>query len=117
MEITLEELQIKEFKKHLYKYYKTLFPKQERKPYMVIKNNVKKKNMQILAIKDKDEYQGFMIITFTKDKQIIYLEYLAILPKYQSKGLGRKKPKTISPKIQRKTRHIPRNRKSRRSRN
>ena len=42
MEITLEELQIKEFKKHLYKYYKTLFPKQERKPYMVIKNNVKK---------------------------------------------------------------------------
>ena len=90
MEFELKEIRIKEFKKHLYKYYKQLFPKEERKPYMVIKNNVKKGNMQILGIKDKNEYQGFMIITFTKDKQIIYLEYLAILPKYQSKGLGGK---------------------------
>ena len=91
MEIFLEEMLLKQFKLELYKDYKKIFKIYERKPYSVLKHNVLNGIMKILAIKeDDDTIVGFMLVTFSPKQEFIFLEYFAILPKYQSKGYGSK---------------------------
>lgn len=91
MDIFLEEMPIKDFKKNLYNQYKKIFTAIERKPLFIIKRNIKKGTMKILAIKEnKETTVGFMIVTVRDIKKVVYLEYFAILPQYQSKGYGSK---------------------------
>lgn len=88
----IKELTIKEFKDKLLSYYIELFPRQERKPFFILENNVKKGLMKILGIYDEEieEIVGFQILTFSENPIYAYLEYFAILPQYQSKGYGSK---------------------------
>lgn len=85
----LKELDIKQFKKDIYKYYKRLFPALERKSYRTIKRTYNNGIMKILGIFDESELIGFMITNEIRDGKYIQLDYFAIFPEYQSKGYGK----------------------------
>lgn len=86
----LKILDIKQFKKDIYKYYKKLFPVLERKSYRTIKRVHNNGIMKILGIFDESELVGFMIVNELEESKYIQLDYFAILAEYQSKGYGKR---------------------------
>ena len=94
----LKPLELKQFKKEIYKYYKELFPTEERKPYRILKKSYNKGITIILGIKEIDKFIGFMIINKIKDNQYLQLDYFAIFKEYQSKGYGKKSIKELKEK-------------------
>lgn len=86
----LEILDIKQFKKDIYKYYKKLFPTSERKSYRTIKRAYNNVIMKILGIFDESELVGFMIVNEIEESKYIQLDFFGIFPKQQSKGYGKR---------------------------
>lgn len=66
--------------------YLEAFPKAERKPFFMIKREVKRRKAQLLVAMDEDSLQGFTIVIPYKDKLMI--DYLAISHYSRGKGIG-----------------------------
>lgn len=86
----LRKITIEEFRKVIYPEYKKLFPKEERKPYKLIKKSFENNITDIIEIIESDEIVGFFIINALRNNQYAILDFFAILPQYQSKGYGSK---------------------------
>jgi len=88
LNIKLKQVDIKEFKNKLYDSYLEIFPKDERKPFSLIKKTYKKKITTILEILKDNEIVGFMIFNQIKPNGYIQLDYFAIFDEYRHKGIG-----------------------------
>lgn len=86
----LKSVDIEEFKKIIYPEYKKIFPREEQKPYQLIKKSVQNNITEIIEILEKDTFIGFLIINTLETTQYAILDYFAILPQYQNKGYGSK---------------------------
>ncbi len=69
--------------KDLYEYS---FPKEEKKPFSLICEKQKTKQVEILSLEKENNFYGLMILALYND--YILLDYFAIDVKYQSKGIG-----------------------------
>ncbi len=96
--ITLENIDINEFKNIVYPEYLKLFPKEERKSLEEIEKNYDKGIAKFIKIKHNDEFVGFLMLNTIRESKYIQLDYFAILPKYQSKGYGSKVIKELKNK-------------------
>lgn len=86
----VKEVDIKEFKKKLFPIYKAMFPPIERRYFYQIKSANKKGMSKIFKICVDNKIIGFLIANVLEENEYIGLDYLAILPEYQSKGYGSK---------------------------
>ena len=86
--IDLVNISIKDFKKELFKEYKNLFPAKERKPYFILKDQVKKNVCDILKIVNDSETVGFFILINVNNH--ILIDYFGIFEKFQSQKFGSK---------------------------
>ena len=68
--------------------YLKAFPKEERKPFLLMVKKVEEKTMSIFAIVDGDEFIGEVILVHYKD--IVLLDYFAIEENHRGKGYGSK---------------------------
>lgn len=84
----LKFIDIKTFKNEIYKYYKQLFPSDERKPFKLLKKSYKLNRCKFLEIFSNNVLIGFMIINIVDGISFIQLDYFAIFPEYQNKGYG-----------------------------
>lgn len=84
----LVEIDITTFKKDVYKHYKKLFPKAERKQFSTLRKCYKRNICSFLKIFNDEKFIGFMIVNKVKDISLIQLDYFAILPEYQNNGYG-----------------------------
>ena len=96
LNIKLKQVDIKEFKNKLYDNYLEIFPKDERKPFSLIKKTYKKKITTILEILKDNEIVGFMIFNQIKTNGYIQLDYFAIFDEYRGKGIGSASLKLLS---------------------
>ena len=76
--------------KDLYEYS---FPKEEKKPFSLICEKQKTKQVEILSLEKENNFYGLMILALYND--YILLDYFAIDVKYQSKGIGSEEIKII----------------------
>ena len=86
----LVTVNIKEFHDRIYPEYKKLFPKEERKPYQTIVKAMKYHLGNVIKIVEENLFIGFIIVNTLENNPYVQLDYLAILPEYQSKGYGKK---------------------------
>ena len=86
--IELVEANIEEFNIVVYPEYCSIFSEPERKSYKSIIKSLKNGISKTFKILDGEEFVGFIIIN--ELNQYLVLDYLAILPKYQSRGYGHK---------------------------
>ena len=86
--VVLIEVDIKEFKSDIYKYYLEIFPKNEQKPLELIKRSYNNGYSRIFKILNNGILVGFMILNRIHENGYVILDYLAILPKYQNMGFG-----------------------------
>lgn len=93
--LKLKKIDLKEFKKDVYDDYCLLFPKEERKNYMLLKKNYSDKILNIYKIEDDEEYIGFMMFNSIYDSKILQFDYFGIKPQYQSMGYGSKAIKLL----------------------
>lgn len=68
--------------------YVEAFPKQERKPFYMLKNSVRKGKSQIFVAKQNNLFLGFIAITPYND--IVMVDYLAVSSKIRSSGTASK---------------------------
>ena len=85
----LKLIEINEFKKDVYKQYKKLFPKAERKTYKTLEKGYYNRNAVFYKIIEDNNFVGFIITQSVEDKPYILLDYIAILPEYQCNGYGK----------------------------
>lgn len=90
LKLKLKKVDINIFKKIIYPEYLKLFAIEERKTLSLIESLFNKGILNIIEITDKDLFIGFMLINKITDSKYIQLDYFAILPQYQCKGLGTK---------------------------
>ncbi|WP_339179862.1 GNAT family N-acetyltransferase [Oceanobacillus sp. FSL W7-1293] len=74
--------------KVIYNYLKQEFGREELFPRMVIRRNFKKSIWEAVYLTDGQEKYGYAIYQKAPGFKGVFIAYLAILPKYQSKGLG-----------------------------
>lgn len=91
----LKKVDIKEFKKVIFKEYKNLFPRIERKSFTDLKKSYNNNITDIIEIIEEEQFVGFIIINFLEDNPYVQLDYFAILPQYQHKGYGSKAIKSL----------------------
>lgn len=68
--------------------YKRAFPKSERKPFAMILRSYAEQKGEIYAVFKNDKFAGLAIILISQEA--VLLDYLAILPKFQSQKIGSK---------------------------
>jgi len=68
------------------KLYLESFPREERKPFWLMRKKVKTKEMEMLSIKDGDEFLGLMITIPRSDA--VLLDYFAVVPEKRGGGIG-----------------------------
>ena len=66
--------------------YLSAFPEEERPPVNMFFNNAKKKDNDLLAFYDNNEFVGFTNLLFYKD--ICYIFFLGVTPSKRNKGYG-----------------------------
>lgn len=66
--------------------YMEAFPKQERKPFFVLKHSVKKGKVKIFVAMEGEELLGF--VAAIPYKGMVMVDYLAVSSKIRSKGTG-----------------------------
>lgn len=91
----LKIIDIKIFKKEVYKYYKKLFPNVERKSFRRLKKCYKLNTCHFIGIYNDNNLIGFMIVNIVNGISFIQLDYFAIFPEYQNKGFGTKSLKLL----------------------
>lgn len=88
--LKLRKVGIKEFKKDIYHDYCSLFPKDERKSYRILKQNYRRNILKIYKIEDEGKYIGFMMFNSIDESKILQFDYFGIKPEYQNMGYGSK---------------------------
>lgn len=68
------------------KLYLSAFPKEERAPFFFLKSRAGKGGGEMLAVKEKDEFIGFVYIV--RNKELVYLFYFAIAECKRGMGYG-----------------------------
>ena len=86
----LIKVDINEFEKNLYSKYEEIFPSNERKPLVHIKNLYNKGFLEIIEILDEEKIVGFFITNILPQNPYVLLDFFAIFPEQQSKGYGSK---------------------------
>lgn len=86
--LQLTEIDYKEFKNTIYKYYEELFEKEERQPLHILKKLYEKGILKFVKIVDQDINVGFLIYATTSDNPYVWLDYFAIFKEYQNKKYG-----------------------------
>ena len=66
--------------------YLEAFPKQERKPYFMLRRSVKKGKAVVMTATEGGELLGFTVLIPYKD--MVMVDYLAVSSKIRSKGTG-----------------------------
>lgn len=66
--------------------YLEAFPKQERKPYFILRRSVKKGKAVVMTATEGGELLGFTVLIPYKD--MVMVDYLAVSSKIRSKGTG-----------------------------
>ena len=66
--------------------YLEAFPKQERKPYFMLRRSVKKGKAVVMTATEGGVLLGFTVLIPYKD--IVMVDYLAVSSKIRSKGTG-----------------------------
>lgn len=66
--------------------YLLSFPKEERKPFWLIRGKTKQGTMEILSVKQENDFSGLAITVLHKD--LLLLDYFAIAPQVRGKGIG-----------------------------
>ena len=83
-------MKITELKKEQWKEIKEIymeaFPKQERKPFFVLKHSVKSKKARIFTATDDQTLMGFVMVIPYED--MVMVDYLAVSEKIRSRGTG-----------------------------
>ena len=92
----LKLIEIKEFKKDVYKQYKKIFPMSERKPYKILEKGYYNKNAVFYKIIEESKLVGFIITQNVENSSYILLDYFAILPEYQCNGYGKQAIKELN---------------------
>ena len=72
----------------VYKLYMEAFPKEERKPFELIQQKVKERQMEILVIEKNKTFVGLAITAYDKEK--VLLDYFAIEASYRGQEIGGK---------------------------
>ena len=93
--MTLRKIGLEEFQKVIYPEYKRIFPKEECKPYALIKKTFENNITDMIEIIESDKIVGFFIVNTLKNNQYAMLDFFAILPQYQNKGYGSKAIKLL----------------------
>lgn len=88
--MNLVSVNVEEFHDRIYPEYKKLFSKEERKPYQAIIKAMKQQLGNVIKILENDVFIGFIIVNTLENNPYVQLDYLAILPEYQSRGYGKK---------------------------
>jgi GNAT superfamily N-acetyltransferase len=78
--------------KSIKKLYKQAFPKNERKPFFIIKSKRQRGDMEIFKICDGD-FAGLAVTAMLDD--MVLINYLAVLPEKRGKGIGSETVKTL----------------------
>lgn len=73
--------------------YLQSFPFQERAPFWVLMRKAKQPRADFWALYEKEQWVGIAYII--KDKKLVYIFYLTILPEHQGKGYGKKAMKLL----------------------
>lgn len=97
LEIT--EIDIKEFEDKIYKEYITLFPEEEQRSWDKIRKTYEKGIEKFYKITLDNIIIGFFMLEKEGEKAPYYLDYFAILKKYQNKGYGTEAIKQLLEKI------------------
>lgn len=66
--------------------YMEAFPKQERKPFFILKHSVKKGKAKVFTAMDGEVLLGFVVAIPYKD--MVMVDYLAVSSKIRSRGTG-----------------------------
>lgn len=66
--------------------YMEAFPKQERKPFFILKHSVKKEKAKVFVAMEEDTLLGFVVAIPYQD--MVMVDYLAVSNKIRSKGTG-----------------------------
>lgn len=78
----------KSHKKDFKKVYKSSFPKNERKPFLMLTRAVRNGDAEMLVAQENDTFVG-IVVTFVHES-IVLVDYLAIDEKYRGGGYGSK---------------------------
>lgn len=97
--IDVIEITIEDFKENIYNEYVKLFPKEEQRDWKKIENTYKKGIEKFYKIVLEDMIIGFFMLEKINDNYPFYLDYFAILKKFQNKGYGSKAIKILLDKI------------------
>ena len=68
------------------KLYKSSFPKNEQKPFAIIKKQIKKGHGELFSIVDDNNFYGFVFTVLYMD--IVLIDYLAINESSRGQGIG-----------------------------
>lgn len=88
--LRLVEIDVKEFRKNIFKEYTKLFPASERKPYILLEKLYNRGILKILKIADNDTFIGFILANSLNGNRCLQVDYFGIFPKYQNMGYGTK---------------------------
>lgn len=86
--INLKEIDDKEFKRDVYKYYVELFAEDERQPLELLKKLFEEGNLKFVKIMDNEVNVGFLIYVNTQNNPYVWLDYFAVYKEFQSKKYG-----------------------------
>lgn len=98
----------KSFRKEFKKLYKSVFPKNERVPFLMLKSRAEKGLGEMLSVLKNGEFVGLAFII--SDEKIAYLFFFAIKDELRGKGLGSLTLKAIKEKYKDKTIFLARER-------
>ena len=91
----LKKVGIERFKQVIFTEYEKIFPEIERKSYERIVKLFNNNILEVIEIRNEEEFIGFMIINTLKNNPYAQLDYFAILPEYQKKGYGKQALKLL----------------------
>ena len=72
----------------LYAYMKRDFPGNERPPYFAVKGNLRRQVYTAMFLEQSGETVGYAVVTAPAAASFALVSYLAIAPKFRSRGLG-----------------------------
>lgn len=97
--MNIVEITIEEFEENLYEEYIQLFPEKEQREWEKIKKTYKNGIEKFYKIINDNNTIGFIMLEKINEKYSYYIDYFAILKKYQGKGLGKKAIKLLLEQI------------------
>lgn len=86
--MNIEEIKVEEFEEKIYKEYIKLFPENEQREWKKIKETYERGIEKFFKIVNENNTIGFIMLEKLNEEYPYYMDYFAILEKYQGKGFG-----------------------------